>query len=118
MTSETGLKPPPLPKGADEAYCSSCGNLIKLKKIIKHLMIPSMFSVVFFIFASLPADLLGCRNRGLISAFVAIAAGVLGITVTVRGLMREIRGDASSSLWMASALLFAVPAVFIVLTET
>ena len=31
MTSETGLKPPPLPKGADEAYCSSCGNLIKLK---------------------------------------------------------------------------------------
>jgi TM2 domain-containing membrane protein YozV/Tfp pilus assembly protein PilE len=31
MTSGTGLKPPPLPKGADEAYCSSCGNLIKLK---------------------------------------------------------------------------------------
>ena len=31
MTSETGPKPPPLPKGLDEAYCSSCGNLIKLK---------------------------------------------------------------------------------------
>jgi TM2 domain-containing membrane protein YozV len=31
MTSETDLRPPPLPKGADEAYCSSCGNLIKLK---------------------------------------------------------------------------------------
>jgi len=31
MTSETGPKPPPLPKGPDEAYCSSCGNLIKLK---------------------------------------------------------------------------------------
>lgn len=31
MTSETGLQPPPLPKGADEAFCSSCGNLIKLK---------------------------------------------------------------------------------------
>lgn len=31
MTSETGMKPPPLPKGPDEAYCSSCGNLIKQK---------------------------------------------------------------------------------------
>jgi TM2 domain-containing membrane protein YozV/Tfp pilus assembly protein PilE len=31
MTSETDLRPPPLPKGPDEAYCSSCGNLIKLK---------------------------------------------------------------------------------------
>lgn len=31
MTPETGLKPPPLPKGADESYCSSCGNLIKQK---------------------------------------------------------------------------------------
>lgn len=31
MTSETGLKPPPLPKSDDDAYCSSCGNLIKLK---------------------------------------------------------------------------------------
>ena len=31
MTSGTDIKPPPLPKGADEAYCSSCGNLIKLK---------------------------------------------------------------------------------------
>jgi TM2 domain-containing membrane protein YozV len=31
MTSRTGLKPPPLPKAADEAFCSACGNLIKSK---------------------------------------------------------------------------------------
>lgn len=30
MTSGTDLKPPPLPKGADEAFCSSCGTLVKL----------------------------------------------------------------------------------------
>jgi len=30
MTSGTGLKPPPLPKGTDEAFCSSCGILVKL----------------------------------------------------------------------------------------
>ncbi|MGD2186285.1 MAG: TM2 domain-containing protein [Desulfobacterales bacterium] len=31
MTPETGPQPPPLPKGADEAFCSSCGNPIKLQ---------------------------------------------------------------------------------------
>ena len=31
MTSETGTQPPPLPKSADEAFCSSCGNPINLK---------------------------------------------------------------------------------------
>ena len=29
MTSEIGQQPPPLPKAADEALCSSCGNPIK-----------------------------------------------------------------------------------------
>ena len=89
-----------------------------MKKIFKHLMIPALFSVIFFIIASLPVELLGCRNRGLIAAFVAIAAGVLGIVTAVKGLMGEIRGDENSSLWMAGALILAVPAVFIVLTET
>jgi len=45
-----------------------------MKKIIKHLMVPAMFSVIFFFIASLPDELLGCRNRGLIAAFVAMAA--------------------------------------------
>ena len=31
MTSETGSQPPPLPKGAHEAFCTSCGNPINLK---------------------------------------------------------------------------------------
>ncbi len=30
MTTQTDMQPPPLPKGPDEAYCSSCGKLIKL----------------------------------------------------------------------------------------
>ena len=31
MTTETGMQPPSLPKGANEAFCSSCGNPINLK---------------------------------------------------------------------------------------
>ena len=78
-------------------------------------MIPAMVSVIFFIVAALPVELLGCRNRGLIAAFVAIAGGVLGIVAAARGLMGKIRGDANSSLWMATALILAIPAILIVL---
>jgi len=78
-------------------------------------MIPAMVSVIFFIVAALPVELLGCRNRGLIATFVAIAGGVLGIVAAVRGLMGKIRGDANSSLWMATALILAIPAILIVL---
>lgn len=31
MNSEAGMQPPPLPKGPNQAYCSSCGNLINLQ---------------------------------------------------------------------------------------
>ncbi len=78
-------------------------------------MIPAMVSVIFFIVAALPVELLGCRNRGLIAAFVAVAGGVMGIVAAVRGLMGKIRGDANSSLWMATALILAIPAILIVL---
>ena len=89
--------------------------MASMKKIIKHLIIPAMFSALFFIIASLPAELLGCRNRGLIAAFVAIAAGVIGFVAAGQGLLGKIRGDENSPLWMASALILAVPAIYIVL---
>jgi len=89
-----------------------------MQKITKHIMIPAMVAVIFFAIAALPVELLGCYNRGLIAAFVAMAAGVLGIVAAVRALTGKMRGDTNSSLWMASALIFAIPTIFIVLTST
>jgi hypothetical protein len=89
-----------------------------MKKVIKHIMIPAMVSVIFFAIAAMPVELLGCYNRGLIAAIVAIAAGVLGVVAAGKALKEKIRGEANSSLWMASALIFAIPAIFIVLTTT
>ncbi len=87
-----------------------------MKKITKHVIIPAIVPALFFVVASLPVELLGCRNRGLIAALVAIAAGILGIVAALRALMGKVRGDANSSLWMASALILAIPAIFVVLS--
>ena len=89
-----------------------------MKKIITHIMIPAMVSVIVFAIAALPVELLGCYNRGLIAALVSIAAGVLGIVAAVKALKGKIQEDANSLLWMTSALIFAIPAIFIVLTAT
>ena len=79
-------------------------------------MIPAMASIIFFAVAALPVELLGCYNRGLIAAIVALAAGVLGIVAAVKAVKGKIRGEANSSLWITSALIFAIPAIFIVLS--
>ncbi len=88
-----------------------------MKKIIKYIMIPAMASIIFFAVAALPVELLGCYNRGLIAAIVALAAGVMGIVAAVKAVKGKIRGEANSSLWITSALIFAIPAIFIVLSS-
>ena len=81
----------------------------------KHVMIPAMMPFIFFGIASLPVDLFGCRVRGLLAALIAIAAGILGIGAAVRALLGRARGEANSSWWMASALILALPAIYVVL---
>ena len=85
-----------------------------MKKITKHIALPLILPAIFFVVASLPVQLLGCRNRGLIAALLAIAAGILGIVTAVKGLIGKVRGDSNSFLWMASALILATPAIYIV----
>ena len=87
-----------------------------MKMITKHAVIPAILPLIFFAIASLPVELLGCRNRGLLAVIVAIAAGVLGIAAAVKALIGRVREDANSSFWMVSALILAIPAIFIVLS--
>jgi hypothetical protein len=85
-----------------------------MREITKHIAIPLILPAIFFVVVSLPVELLGCRNRGLIAALLAIAAGIFGIVAAVKGLIGKVRGDSNSFFWMASALILAIPAIFIV----
>ncbi len=87
-----------------------------MKKNIRHFVIPMIITVIFFAVAVMPVEILGCRNRGLIAAGVALAAGILGIVAAARAVLGKIRGDAGSSMWVASALIFAIPAIYIVVS--
>jgi hypothetical protein len=84
-------------------------------KMSRHILIPATLPVAFWGIASLPVEVLGCRGRGLAAALVAIAAGILGVAAAVKALVGRMRGDPNSFLWMASALILAIPAVLIAL---
>ncbi len=89
-----------------------------MTKITKHVLIPAIVTAIFFVVASLPVELLGCYIRGLIAAILAIAAGILGIVAAEKALIGKMRKDANSPFWVVSALILAIPVVFIVLNTT
>ena len=89
-------------------------NHCEMKKNIRHFVIPMMITAIFLAVAALPVEILGCRNRGLTAAGIALAAGILGIVAAVRAVLGKIRGEEKTSMWMASALIFAIPAIYIV----
>ncbi len=89
-----------------------------MTKITKYVLIPTIVTAIFFLVASLPVELLGCYIRGLIAAILAIAAGILGIVAAVKALIGKMRKDANSPFWVVSALILAIPVVFIVLNTT
>jgi len=85
------------------------------KNKLRHILIPALVTVVFFFVVSLPVELLGCRTRGLIAAVIAIVAGITGIGASVKAVIDKVRGDSNSYLWIASALILAIPGIFIIL---
>lgn len=80
----------------------------------KHIGIPLTFIAIFFLVAATPVELLGCRNRGLIAVGIALACGLTGLATAIKGLAGKIRGHQGSGWWMASTLILAIPAAYIV----
>ncbi len=91
-------------------------NQCEMKKNIRHVVIPLVITALFFAVAALPVEILGCRNRGVIAAGIAVVAGILGLVAAARAVLGKVHGDSRSSIWMASALIFAIPAIYIVVS--
>lgn len=81
----------------------------------RHVLLPAIASLFFLVVATMPADVLGCPNRGLLAigvAFLSVLAGLISAVAGVRGRMK---GDSSANWWATSALILAVPALLLIL---
>jgi len=82
-----------------------------LKRIIFYILTPAVVPWVFYRVASTPVDILGCRDRGLLAFFIAVA-GMLGGWALVFYVLREKRhGVVVTRWWILSALILVSPAV-------
>ena len=82
-----------------------------MKRIVNFLALPAFVPVLFFAVASMPVEVLGCRNRGLLAVSIALAGALGSLGAAIMGLRGRIRRDPNSQWWVVSALVLAVPAV-------
>jgi hypothetical protein len=83
----------------------------------KHIILPLIAPIMFFIVAYLPDRIISCPVRGFLAFSIALVAGILAISAAIRALITKVRKDATSNLWILTALILAVPAIYIVLFE-
>jgi uncharacterized membrane protein YjfL (UPF0719 family) len=85
-----------------------------MKHILNHLIIPAMVPAIFLLVASTPVEVLGCRNRGLMAVLIAIMGALFGVGAAIKGAMGKARGNPNANWWLASTLILAIPAVYII----
>jgi len=82
-----------------------------MKSTLRHLILPVLFPVAFFLVAATPVEVLGCRNRGLLALLIAFLSVLAGLASAVRAVQGRRRGEADSKFWAASALILAIAPV-------
>jgi hypothetical protein len=86
-----------------------------MNRIIRFLALPSLVPIFFFAVASMPVELLGCRNRGLLAVLIALAGALAALAAAIMGTKGRIKRDPQAHWWAISALVLAIPAVAIIL---
>jgi len=86
-----------------------------MKRIVNHIITPAMMSVLFFIVASTPVEVLGCAVRGLIALLIALISGLAALVTVIVGLKGRVRRDKNSIWWVTSTLILVIPVVAMII---
>jgi hypothetical protein len=68
----------------------------------RHILLPALMPVAFFILAQIPVHVIGCRNRGILALLIALTSGIAAIGTSVIGLRERMRGNPDSTRWIIS----------------
>jgi hypothetical protein len=88
-----------------------------MKRIVYHIIIPAIMPAAFFVIASTPVDVLGCRTRGLIALLIAFISGLAALGAAIMGAKGRVRGDTNAIWWVKSTLILVIPVIAIILME-
>ena len=82
-----------------------------MNRIIYHIIFPAIMPVAFFIIATTPVEVLGCRTRGLIALLIAFISALGALGTAIMGAKGRIRGDAYAIWWVASSIILVIPVI-------
>jgi ATP/ADP translocase len=86
-----------------------------MNRITYHLIIPSILAIVFFIIATTPVEVLGCRTRGLIALLIALISGLSAFGTAIVGAKGRMRGDGDATWWVASSIILIIPVIALII---
>lgn len=79
-----------------------------------HIIIPALFSILFFINAALPKTTLGCANRGIVAMAIAVASIMMALVTVIIGLKLRISKDPRSFWWIITTLILMIPSIALI----
>jgi hypothetical protein len=74
-----------------------------------------MMSILFFIVALTPVEVLGCFVRGLVAMMIALISGLAALAAAIIGLKGRVRHDRNSIWWVISTLILVIPVIGMIL---
>jgi hypothetical protein len=84
------------------------------RKILYHVILPAILSVLFFINAALPITVLGCANRGLVAMAIAVISGLVALATVIIALKQRASGNSESIWWITSTLILIIPIIALI----
>jgi len=90
-----------------------------MTRIVNHIIIPAMMTVLFFVVALTPVELLGCFVRGLIAMLIALISGLAALVAVIiaakGGAKGRVRHDENSIWWVLSTLILVIPVIAMII---
>jgi hypothetical protein len=78
-------------------------------KTARHVLLPALAPLAIVGLYFTPVSLIGCANRGLLALLVVGISTIAAFATIGLAIHGRARGDPSSSWWVLSALIFALP---------
>jgi len=82
-----------------------------MSRFTRHILLPLIIPILFFMVALSPVELLGCRTRGLTALLIALISGLSALATAIMGLKGRIKKDENSVWWIATTLVLTIPVV-------
>lgn len=85
-----------------------------MKKITKHLLLPSLAPILIICLFFTPKHVFGCANRGLMALAVTLVALILAFVSATKAIAEKRHGETQESYWwILTTLILITPALLL-----